>query len=204
MTVMRLIDSCSTERPACIAFRGLAVCLALVVLARGLHANEQISLEQLTVPSGRLPAICVLSPAPTIRDGENRIRTGLWAGLPIDRNPWFGSDRVVTAIIRERLAPPRLPDGPPLDRAQLARFRFELAAGVERSYAAVYAASYSGSLVTAYGLEFPTEEDVDRLQVELHTSATAELFPIGRVLAIIAGPQNECRDAVIAHMRSLR
>jgi hypothetical protein len=70
---------------------------------------RSISINDLTVPPDRLPAGCTLSPSDSVHLDGNRIRGGLWAGLPIASNPWTGTDRPIVAFIRERM------DGPPLE-----------------------------------------------------------------------------------------
>src|SRR5687768_15642469 len=110
-----------------------------VLLTSAVQTQTNTTLQQLTVPAERLPAGCTLSPAPAQSIDGQHVRGGLWAGLPISRNPWVGTDRQIIASIRERVDPPsELPDGPPLSRAELARARLRLADGVEAGYAAVY------------------------------------------------------------------
>jgi len=123
--------------------KGLAGYCALGVLlvcAVPTGGQSTIALASLTVPQNRLPAGCSLPPSDTTPLDGNRIRGGLWDGLPISSNPWHGDDRSVAAAIRERVAAsPPLPDGPPLSRAELARFRLQLAEDIEEAYAAIYA-----------------------------------------------------------------
>jgi hypothetical protein len=127
----------------------------------------------------------------------------VWAGLPIDSNPWAGSDRVLTAAIRERVdLPLRLPDGPPLNPAELARYRLKLAEGIEQSYAAVYRESDYGSNVVVYGLEFSSDQDAADFRGRARIAAT-EILAIGRIVAAVSGPPGSCIQAIIAHIRSL-
>jgi hypothetical protein len=56
-----------------------------------------VSMQELTVPSERLPAGCVLSPAPSVHLDGGRVRGGLWAEFlnkPVDRSrsPAHGID----------------------------------------------------------------------------------------------------------------
>jgi hypothetical protein len=185
------------------AARATAVCVLVIVVSGVLEGHPQtISLRDFTVPSERLPNGCVLAPAPFVRESGNRVRGGLWAGLPIDRNPWVGSDPVITAAIRERIAPPaRLPDGPPLNPSELARYRLALADGIAQSYAAIYQASDSTALIVVYALEFPTERDADTFRYSVRSSG---LLTMGRVIALISGDENDCQQALSAHIRSLR
>lgn len=167
-------------------------------------AAQATSLEDLPVPSNLLTADCVIPSTPAVRVEPDRVRTGLWAGLPIDRNPWIGSDRAVTATIRERIDPPaRMPDGPPLSPSELVRYRLRLADGVERSYAAVYATT-DDELVTVYALEFPTKQDADRFRADLRLSPPADAFTLSRMVVVVSGPRNACRTAVAEHMAALR
>ena len=122
-----------------------AVVIGVIMVLAGADPSLQsmqssLQLDTLTVPPSRLVPGCALSPAPFLRLDNNRMVTGLWADLPISTNPWSGDDRSISGKIRERVAlAPMLPDGPPLSRSELARFRFELADDVERAYAAFYA-----------------------------------------------------------------
>jgi len=93
---------------------------------------------ELTVPAQRLPADCALPDAPVIRIGDNKMQSGLWAGLPITSNPWIGSDRAIVAAIVERMDRPTLVPDAPLTPRDAARFRLQLADGVDEAYAAVY------------------------------------------------------------------
>jgi hypothetical protein len=128
------------------------------------------------------------------------MQSGLWAGLPIDHNPWIGSDPAVIAAIRERIDPPRqMPDGPPLNAPQLTRYRLKLADGIEQSYAAVYVSA--DALVTVLGLEFLTDQDAQ--QFVASAKPTGELVTLGRVVATVQ-EGGSCRDVVAAHLGSLR
>jgi hypothetical protein len=70
------------------------------------HGQGGFPLADLTVPADRLPTGCGLSPSPWIRSSDNRVRSGLWAGLPISSNPWTGTDRAIVASIVERVIDP--------------------------------------------------------------------------------------------------
>src|SRR5712675_1433750 len=127
----------------------------LVVLASvEIQGQDTMALASLTVPQNRLISGCSLSPSDTTSLGGNRIRGGLWAGLPISSNPWRGNDPSTVAAIRERVvASPPPPDGPPLSRAELARFRLQLAEDVEEAYAAIYLDA-GRNLVGVYAVRF--------------------------------------------------
>jgi len=177
---------------------------ALAFLAGALvgAAAQTPLLAALSVPQSDLGIGCRVAAAPTRQLSGNRIQSGLWAGLPIDHNPWIGSDPAVIAAIRERIDPPqRLPDGPPLDAAQLARYRLQLADGVKQAYAAVYVSADANVLVTVLGLEFLTDQDAQ--QFVASAKPTGELVTLSRAVATAQG-SGSCRDVVAAHVRSLR
>jgi hypothetical protein len=97
-----------------------------------------VAMSDLTVPPERLPAGCALPQAPVMRLGDNKMQSGLWAGLPITSNPWVGSDRAIVAAIIESMDRPTLVPDAPLTPRDAARFRLQLADGVDEAYAAVY------------------------------------------------------------------
>jgi hypothetical protein len=183
--------------------------VSVAVLAMCSVGFGQINgLPELTVPTTKLPAGCELSLAPTAPLSGNRVRGGLWGGLQINRNPWSGVDRLMTATIRERIDPPfRLPDGPPLNRAQLAEFRLHLADGINASYAAFYFDSAANELVSVYGLEFPSDTDAIMFRRNSRMLAGSAdhvyVVPLGRIVAAIFG-DGECARAVDAYVRNLR
>ena len=91
----------------------------------------------LAIPEQQLPGGCRIVAAPG--SPELGLRAGRWGALPIDANPWRGTDRIAVAAIRERMDPPQMvPDGPPLHPRDLAAFRRNLADGAEQAYAAIY------------------------------------------------------------------
>ena len=97
-------------------------------------ARPPVTLRELTVPEERLPSGCAATPSDARGLDGKRVQSGLWAGLPIDKNPWIGNDQQVVAAIRERMDGPSLvPDGPPLTRKQLSQYRLQLAEGVEEA-----------------------------------------------------------------------
>src|ERR1044072_6505781 len=120
-----------------IPVRILALSTFIALTRAAALGQDEIDLSSLTVPQGRLVPGCELFPSPTVALGGNRVLGGLWGDLP--RNPWMGADPSVVADLRERVATsPRRPDGPALSRAELARFRAQLAEDVEGGYGAVY------------------------------------------------------------------
>src|SRR5262245_35334242 len=103
--------------------RSLVMVACLALSACAIHRSPQpFTIHDLTFATG-LPGECDLSSAPSRRLDGNRFQSGLWGGLPITTNPWSGTDAKIIASIRERMyGPPRMPDGPPLDRRAAARF----------------------------------------------------------------------------------
>jgi hypothetical protein len=171
---------------------------------------DAASLEELTVPSERLPAGCALSPADPVRLHGNRVRLPNWAGLMVPTNPWVGTDAPLIATIRERVeGPALLPDGPPPSARQVARFRLQLAEGVEEGYAAIYsqddgADAAPRDVIVVYGLRF-----VDAAHIATYARERTAKNPriahviIGPVLAAVHGDGGPCFEAVAAHLKSL-
>jgi hypothetical protein len=174
----------------------------LVVPARAdLSVQGTLQLETLTVPPSRLVPGCALSPAAFVRLDGNRTITGLWAGLAITTNPWSGEDRSIAVEIRERVAlSPRLPDGPPLSRAQLARFRFELADDVERAYAAIYADD-SLQPITVYAVRF---KETPIPQAPPYAARNGDIRLVhDRTAVVLSGNTGPCSKAVGAYLAEL-
>jgi hypothetical protein len=175
-----------------------------VLSASGLAQNNprSLTLDSLTVPQHRLPPACRSAPAPSESIGSNRIRGGLWSGLPISTNPWTGTDRRLIATIRERIDPPLTPDGPPLSGQEAARYSLQLADGIDEGYAAFYTQSDSEH-IAVYALRF---RDGGRNGDPLTTSR--RFYPtrieLGRIVAWVSGSVGPCLQAVEAHVRSLR
>jgi hypothetical protein len=180
--------------PAGYCALGVLLLLATVV-TRG---QDTIALASLTVPQNRLAPGCSLPPSDTTHLDGNRIRGGLWAGLPLSRNPWHGDDRSVVAAIRERVAAsPPLPDGPPLSRAELTQFRLQLAEDVEEAYAAMYADAGTDRAVV-YAVKFK------RTPVPGPPHGARESVRIirGETVVVVSGP-GPCSDAVATYLREL-
>jgi len=177
--------------------------IAALVLTGGLTAIA--ALGDLTVPPERLPAGCALSPSASIRESGNRIRTGLWAGLPIRTNPATSSEPSLIVAIRERIEGARVtPDAPALTARGLARFRIQLADGIEEAYAAIYREEDTLQLVTVHGLRFEDE----LAATDFWNGAASAKNPraigarSGSIVAVAAGPRGACLDAVGAHLKS--
>lgn len=187
---------------ATISARMLALSLLLVLATSEAQGQSAILFENLTVPQSRLVPGCNLSPSDTAASGGNRVRLGLWAGLPISSNPWIGNDRSIVATIRERVAlSPKTPDGPPPSRAELAQFRLQLSEDVEAAYAAVYAEAGT-RLVTVYAARFNRTPVPD--------PPRADAFPRGnvriardRTVVVVSGEAGQCFEAVAAYVREI-
>ena len=162
-----------------------------------------LALADLTVPPGRLPSGCALSPSPTIRIGNNQTRTGLWTGLPIASNPWTGTDRAIVVAILERVIdPPPLPDGPPLARAELARFRSRLADDVEEAYAAIYADG-DRDLVTVTAVRYTDASQVPSRRNAVRANPGSIRLTADRTVLVVSGQDGPCLQAIGAHVREL-
>ena len=163
-----------------------------------------VTLDQLTVPIERLPAGCALSPAASERAGD-QVRAGLWAGLPISTNPWVGTDTRLIALISERIAPSRMPDGPPLTMRESTRVRANLANGVEEAYAAIYVESSLTPLVVVHGLGFASTDDAGDFLRNARASnrSTRVAVATGRIVATVSGDGGQCFQAVEAHLESI-
>jgi hypothetical protein len=184
------------------AYVAMMVATAANEAARA-HAQGAFPLTDLTVPAERLPTGCSLSPSPWIRSSDNRVRTGLWAGLPISSNPWTGTDRAIVASIVERVIdPPRLPDGPPLTSRELARFRLRLADGVEEGYAAVYTDG-GLSLITVNALRYSDITQLPSWRNPERVRPGSFRLTFGRTVLVVSGEDGPCLQAVGAHVKEL-
>jgi len=166
--------------------------LAMAIAIDGSGAQKPVSLSDLTVPQGRLPADCALSRRASI-------------GLRIATNPWVGTDRPIVASIRERVdVPPPVPDGPPLTPADAARFHLQLADGVEEAYAAVYQPPAPG-VVVVYGLRFASAASSDELLRDrrIRENPRVTRIAIGPILAVVHGDGGPCARAIGAYLASL-
>jgi hypothetical protein len=180
----------------------MAVSVAIGVISAATQSQTSLALDPLTVPADRLTAGCTVSPSPTKTAlGGGRMHGGLWAGLPIDANPWRGDDPATVAAIRERVvAPPRVPDTPLLTRGELARWRLQLADDVEEAYAAIYADSGT-SLITVYGVRFKTT-DIPTLPRRERRPGTSWL-PRDRTVIAISSGGGECSEAVRSYVTEI-
>jgi hypothetical protein len=172
----------------------LAVAFMLAVVAP--RGQEVIALASLTVPSNQLPQGCSLPPSDKVPSADNGFRLGLWAGLPITSNPWRGDKPSVVAAIREHVADsPPLPDGPPLTRAELSRFRQQLADDVAEAYAAIYRGDEPGSTIV-YAVRFKSGP------VPAPPSGSRNSLRIvrGDTVVVVSGT-GPCFEAVAIHVR---
>ena len=161
-------------------------------------AQAAASLEQLTVPQEQLAAAgCRLSPSQSIRTSDNRVRSGLWTGLPITTNPWIGTEPAVAATIRERLGDsPSPPDGPPQSPSELARFRLRLAEDVEQAYAAIYL-DEAFNLVVVHALTWKAPA---RHEMRWRSGAGSGLrFSFGNTIVAMSG-EGSCWEPVSEHL----
>jgi hypothetical protein len=179
----------------------LATSIANVSCAVQSVPTRPVTMQNLTVPKTALPTGCGLAPAPSVVDG-NRVTGGFWAGLPISTNPWTGTARPVIASIRERMDGGLVwPDGPPLDRNAAARYRLQLADGVEEAYAAIYTMQSDTNLIVVLALRFaPTEKPFYPLSNRLTSDHRVE---IGQVHAVVSGNGGQCSQAVETYLKSL-
>lgn len=115
----------------------------------------------------------------------------------------------MTAIIREQVDPPsRLPDGPPLNPAQLAEFRLHLADGISASYAGFYYDSASNEVIAVFGLVFPQAADtlnfVQNRQRLIGTLAGIYPTPLGQAVVLVSGKGGVCVAAIDAYLRAIK
>jgi|RhiMetdeSRZDD1v2_1073273.scaffolds.fasta_scaffold501089_2 hypothetical protein len=161
------------------------------------------SLADLTVPSEQLPSGCTLSPSPTLRSGDNQVRTGLWTGLPISSNPWTGSDRAIVVAIHERVIdPPPIADGPPPTKRELAQFRLRLADGVEEAYAAIYTDDAS-HIITVNAVRY-TDAPPPSFSRNAARDRPGNLrLTLDRTVLGVSGNEGACFLAIAARVRDL-
>jgi hypothetical protein len=176
----------------------------IIALAPVQEVNRVVALTDLTVPPSRLPPGCALLEKSTTpgKDGQVRIA---WLGLPVSTNPWTGNDRPVLALIRERFeGPSTVPDGPPLNSRELARFRAQLADGVEAGYAAAYQQSGQSGLTLVQALRFETDEGARMAGTTRRTAnPRAVWLSAGRIRMVVSGDGGACFQSVSAYISSL-
>ena len=168
---------------------------AVYVLAAG-HGTIQtgsVAMEDLTIPSERLPAACVFAKHS--------------AGLGIPANPWLGTDAAVIGRIAETIEPMQIPDAPPLTVREQARMRLRLADGIEDGYSAVYeqepAVSGSRFTVTVYALRYSDPTKAARTGTRWLKDTRVSRTVIGSVVVFVVGDGGPCFTAVAAHVQTL-
>jgi hypothetical protein len=161
-----------------------------------------VSKHLLTVPQKRLPAGCGLAPR-SISLGNGRVRM-LWAGLPIQTNPWTGTDRFTIASIGTRLGgPPLTPDGPLLIGSQARRYFLRTADDVEEGYAAFYFEQSDAAIIGVYALKFTDiASNIERF--DNREPPNAHLVKIGRTVAFVSGNGGRCFEAVEGYLKTVR
>jgi hypothetical protein len=164
------------------------------------------ALGDLTVPLDRLPPGCAPPPSRVERATGNTFHGDFWAGLPISHNPQTSSEPKLIVEVRERLEGPRLiSDAPVLTARDAARFRIQLADGIDEAYAAIYRHA-EFDLIVVYGLRFPTPDAAAEFWSGARAAKNPEVATVlsGAIVAAVSGPSGPCRDAVAAHVQSLR
>jgi hypothetical protein len=179
-------------------WRVLAFLAMLLTTSLGAQQVASVTAQDLTVPSERLPENCQLAPAPSITDGPNRVRGGLWGGLPLPSNPWAGTDAPLAAKIRELVeGGRRMADGPPSSRADMARQRLRLAEDIEGAYAAFYTTT-GDTLVSVFAIRLTARGSSDS-----DTNLLENRMRIGPFVAVHSGDGGECHDRVASHLLTL-
>lgn len=176
--------------------------LAILALTLLQVSAQSDPFSALAVPESQLPPGCRIAAAPENPRSDGAVRPGRWTALPIDSNPWRGTDRIVVAAIRERVDPPQMvPDGPPLHPRDLAAFRRNLADGVAQAYAAVYE-SDDRRQVAVHAVQFQSRTSFEAATARLkkrqvfRDSAT-------RTLVAVTSYGSPCGAAIEAHLRSV-
>jgi hypothetical protein len=164
------------------------------------------ALGDLTVPADRLPGGCALPQSRVERANGNTFHGDFWAALPISHNPQTSSEPKLIVEVRERLGgTPLIPDAP-LSTGDAARFRLRLAEGIDEAYAAIYRDTAAPALIVVYGLRFPSARNADEFWSAARATKNPDLAAVvsGAIVAVVSGPSGACRDAVAAHLASLR
>jgi hypothetical protein len=182
----------------------MGVVLLLLMALQAGSSKPNADLSVLTVPPEILGQSCELSPRHSEPLGGNRFRSGFWGPVPLPRNPWYGDDLETTARIGEIVVGPegvpRLPDGPPLDRGEIADLRRQLFEG-----ASGYAAAYRNgeNLTFVYAIQS------GRLDVGMRSGLVAqrptdrtndEVFRARGLWVRIVGSRGPCFDAARRHL----
>lgn len=181
-----------------LAIGGVASLLLCFASTLPLAGQAAIPLASLTVPPQQLAPGCRLAPSDRILLDGGRVRSGLWAGLPIPSNPWRGAERAIVSTIRERvMASPPLPDGPPPSRAELAQFRWRASDDIEEAYVAVYADIGAGGAIV-YALQFKTDHVADAPR----RASDILRLTRGQTVLVVTG-DGPCAESVATRLREL-
>ena len=186
----------------------VTVCLAISSATAVPQIAKMTGLNALTVPEDRLPEGCRLKLPPPAPAGGRGSRVVSAQPPPFSANPWLGTDRRPVATIRQILeGPPRVPDGPPLDQRQAARYFLRFADGIVDAYRATYQWS-DESDVDVYAVRFEGEDLVRELPRERASSrgGVTSRVVIGPAVALVSarGGVNRCFEAVRAYIQSLQ
>ena len=157
----------------------------------------------LAVPESQLPEGCRIVASPGTPEPGGRVQAGRWGALPIDTNPWRGTDRIAVAAIRERIdAQQKVPDGPPLHPRDLAAFRRNLADGIEQAYAAVYA-SGDRQQVGIFAVQFESQASFEAAAARVKKRHVFQ-DPAARTLVAVASyGGSACTAPLESHVRRL-
>jgi hypothetical protein len=137
-----------------------------------------------------VPDACAVTPSPTERMAVNGLRSGLWGSLPIETNPWTGTDRRAIARIREIMyGGPEMPDGPPLSPRELNAYSQRSADDVEQAFVAFFLEK-DGSPTTMSALKFK-----ERAPERPARIPAADWFQREQFVVHVSG-DGACRDAI--------
>lgn len=163
--------------------------------SQGQSSARLNSLDELTVTNG-LSAGCSLASRKAI--------IGFSRPVPIDSNPWRGTDRSIIASIREVMyGAPRAVDGPPLSGAEFSRFFFRLSHGIDEGYVAFYRQQGSEELAV-HALTFSSSEPFPaRRNMARADSRRAIWLEHGRTAIVLYGDEGPCSRAIRSHLESL-
>jgi len=154
-----------------------------VVLFFALAAQRPpVVLSDLTVPHDRLPETCI----------------------PLS-TPWLGTQPSQLASIRRSFGPVSpMPDrssndvgSPPPTRG------LDVADGIDAGYEATYGTSAGKALLRVYALRFRSAGEAKTFWGNSRVFRSPNSAVMGPIVAYVAGDKGECRDAVVAYVKSL-
>jgi hypothetical protein len=185
--------------------KAVALVLSVTIVSGSQPTPRRVlSMQELTVPSERLPAGCALAPSASIDADGHHVRGG-WSEFPT--NPWIGTDPRLIASIRQLLdGPAAVPDGPPLDAKALSRYLAQLADGVEEAYGVTYMQSDAG-LITVRALRFSPGDPSAGRSTDGDTRGSRNpamiRVALGTIVAIVTGASGACFQDVATYLKSL-